>query len=112
MVIYLAGQTVPNLIYLSSIMEGYDPETDDNWFIQFQVENGRLKDLFTDAPTGTSNTTPFDGDAEASTDQTYFRLPLIYSTEGEKITNDLSGIYRENVVCTATGPKAELIRIG
>jgi len=114
MLIYRAGQTTPDLVTISDIMDGYDPETHDNWFAEFKVENGRLKDPIGvgDEPVGTSSTEIYDGDANADpiVDQTYFRVPTIITISGKKYTFDISGVYRENVVCTPDGPQAELIR--
>src|SRR6056297_1234776 len=116
----------------------YDHSSDDNWSLEFKVENGRIADLNTNPPFGTSamddgegteGTERFDGDASAVDEsdepdpipQTYYRIPVIRTVEipdGEgvaerKIHFDIGGIYRENIKCAGQrGRIVELLRIG
>ena len=97
-------------VNLASIMAGYDDE--DNWFVEFKVENGRLKDFSGDPPIGTSNSERYDGDAPSSTDQTVYRRKIIKKINGAKVTFSMDGgVYRENVQCTPDGPQVEIIQI-
>ena len=117
----------------------YDHSADDNWSLEFSVDEfGRIADLNTNPPFGTSEmddgegtegTERFDGDASAVDEsdepdpipQTYYRIPVIRTVEipdGEgvserKIHFDIGGIYRENIKCAGQrGRIVELLRIG
>lgn len=100
----------------ADIIDGYNPGTDNNWSLRFAVSGGALTAA---APTGTTSTTPYDGNAFADPieAQTFYSLPVVRTiTVGGVSTKfqwDVAGIYRENIFCDTTlGPIVELIKIG
>lgn len=102
-----------------SILAGYDPDTHDNWSLEFAVAAGKLVAFSTTAPVGTSSTVRFDNDAGASpaVAQTVYRIPVIrtitVSSVDTKFQFAVGGIYRENIVCNGSkGATVELLKIG
>ncbi len=103
----------------SAPLDGYDPDNDDNWSLSFAVSSSALVAFSTTAPSGTSampaGKERFDGDSSADPveDQTYYRIPVVRTIGSDKFTFDITGIYRENIVCVGSrGPSVELVKIG
>jgi hypothetical protein len=105
-------------------MTDYDPETDNDWSLEFDVTTSSLDDYAETSgvmsnPLGVSTVNePVAGtellhDANAGADpvvaQSYYRLPII--RDGKRIS--FGGAYRENIMCAGSkGPVVELVRIG
>lgn len=119
LLIYRSGQTTPDFIPSEDIFGGssytyeYDPENDDDWSLEFGVTNGFLDDFTTSPPVGDSGTDLYDGDISVPTSQSFYRIPVIRTIDGEKLEFNVSGIYRENRFCAGSkGGMTELIKIG
>jgi hypothetical protein len=103
---------------------GYDPDTDDDWCLEFDVSSMALDSMSvtgpdsngdytatnpTGAATDATGANRFDGDASSSTAQTYVRIPIV--ADGEIVC--LGGTFRENIFCAGSkGGIVELIKIG
>lgn len=100
---------------VDDILTGYDPSEDTDWSLQFAVSGGALVAFSTTAPVGVASTIRYDGNASADPveAQTFYSIPVIRTIADVVYTWDITGIYRENIVCDSTrGPIVELIKIG
>ena len=100
---------------IESVLEGYDPEENDNWSLEFKTDSFYLSDLNENPPFGTTSTERYDGDYSSAPFelQTFYRIPVVRTIGEEKYLFNISGIYREDLFCAGSkGSIMELIKIG
>lgn len=101
---YFADGTTLTLGPDDDIYENIDENV--NWSLKFTVESGAITN---DVPLFDNVVDRFDGDAATTTDQTFYRVNLIYG--GVAVCT--GGVFRENIFCAGSrGAIAEFIKIG
>jgi len=90
----------------ADILDGYDPDNDSDWSIQFTVTNGVLN---LSSATGTTATQQWDG--STGTAQSYFRLPVVRTIFGDKYTFSVAGQYQRTYELESSGLKAKIKKV-